>query len=501
MTRRINRRGNRAMQETKASESSGTAGVTGMPGLPETFEQTASQMAPRDMERATTETGMGSDLEARPAVESPEPSVSENYAYWRDHGGVWADEYDLRKQRQPYFHLQEIMIADYALRTAERLGCGAGRVHGRGNLRVLELGCGPGRHLRNLSRLPGIDVFGYDQSATMVSGMLRWTGPEWMAEHVTVGMPTGRLPFDDGSFDLVYTSEVLVHVRPEDLEGILLELVRVSRGQVLHIEPSDAAQICRVAHDGCWKHDLVAAYERMGRKADLLPGGYRLQIPTRVTIDPAAVVYTWPAHMLEMYRAFERDMEGTIEGTLAAMKSARAEAQRAGHAVHAANESANARLAERIAEVERLSTIVALEATQAATAREGAARLGERVHELELTLERRERMMSAKAAELSTALAEASALRTRLGESIQRIADLERAADEGQRVSATLGTRMAEVLAEVAQLRAEREADAQVFRAQSAELELEVMREKLASGHYRQLRERFLSAVGPLLRP
>jgi SAM-dependent methyltransferase len=434
------------------------------------------------------ETGMGAELEAKPVTEAQEPKVSENYAYWREHGGVWADEYALRKRRQPYFHLQEIMIADYALRTAER------RPAGLGNLRVLELGCGPGRHLRNLSRLPGIDVYGYDQSSAMVSGMLRWTGPEWIAEHVTVGMPTGRLPFEDGSFDLVYTSEVLVHVRPEDLEGILSELVRVSRGQVLHIEPSDAAQICRVAHDGCWKHDLVAAYERMGRKAESLPGGYRLQSPTRVAIDPAAVVYTWPAHMLEMYRAFERDMEGTIEGTLSAMEAARAEAERAGQAVHAANESANARLAERVVEVERLSAIVTLEATQGAAARESAARMTERVHELELTLERRERMMSAKAAELATVLAEASALRTRLGEATERISALERS-------GAAMASEVASLTAEVSSLRAEREADAQVFRARSTELELEVMREKLASGHYRQLRERFLGAVGPLLRP
>ena len=445
-----------------------------------TMTETAEESAP--------EMCMGAELEAKPVTEAQEPTVSENYAYWREHGGVWADEYALRKRRQPYFHLQEIMIADYALRTAER------RPAGLGNLRVLELGCGPGRHLRNLSRLPGIDVYGYDQSETMVSGMLRWTGPEWIKAHVTVGMPTGRLPFEDGSFDLVYTSEVLVHVRPEDLEGILSELLRVSRGQVLHIEPSDAAQICRVAHDGCWKHDLVAAYERMGRKAESLPGGYRLQSPTRVAIDPAAVVYTWPAHMLEMYRAFERDMEGTIEGTLSAMEAARAEAERAGQAVHAANESANARLAERVVEVERLSAIVTLEATQGAAARESAARMTERVHELELTLERRERMMSAKAAELATVLAEASALRTRLGEATERISALERS-------GAAMASEVASLTAEVSSLRAERAADAQVFRARSTELELEVMREKLASGHYRQLRERFLGAVGPLLRP
>ncbi len=82
--------------------------------------------------------------------------IAANYEYWREHGGGWASEYDQRKKDQIYYHIQEIMLTEYVGHHAPA--------------KVLEFGCGPGRHLRNLSRLPGIEVFGYDQSAAMVSG-------------------------------------------------------------------------------------------------------------------------------------------------------------------------------------------------------------------------------------------------------------------------------------------------------------------------------------------
>jgi ubiquinone/menaquinone biosynthesis C-methylase UbiE len=71
----------------------------------------------------------------------------------------------------------------------------------------------------------------------MVANALEWANRDWLDEHVTVGGPVGRLPYPDALFDIVFTSEVLVHVAPSDLDGILRELVRISRWQVLHLEP------------------------------------------------------------------------------------------------------------------------------------------------------------------------------------------------------------------------------------------------------------------------
>ncbi len=229
----------------------------------------------------------------------PEPKpVAANYRYWQEHGGTWAAEYDARKRDQVYYHIQEIMLTEYVRQHAPA--------------RVLELGCGPGRHLRNLARLPGIQVHGFDQSPTMVAGCLTWTDQAWLDSHVTLGSPTGRLPFADDEFDIVYTAEVLVHVRPEDLPGRLAEMLRVARRQVFHLETSPDYQLVSNEHDGCWYHDLCGAYERLGRRCERLPAGYVAHSPYRVIVDAAAPAWEWSPVVLDLLRRMEGDLSSTI---------------------------------------------------------------------------------------------------------------------------------------------------------------------------------------------
>ena len=128
-----------------------------------------------------------------------------NYLYWQTAGLEWESVYRQRKKRHPYLHIAEMMITDYIMHHAP--------------CQVLEWGCGTGRHLRNLLRLPGVEVFGHDQSDTMLQSGLRWASDSWKAQHVTVGAPTAQLPYADCSFDIVFTCEALLHTRPEDLEG------------------------------------------------------------------------------------------------------------------------------------------------------------------------------------------------------------------------------------------------------------------------------------------
>lgn len=223
-----------------------------------------------------------------------QPAVSANYRYWREHGHEWADEYDRRKTCTPYYHLQELMLTDYFARCAPA--------------KVLEFGCGVGRHLRNLVQIPGLDVHGYDQSSAMVSGCLRWTTQDWLDGHVSIGLPTGPLPFADGEFDVVYTAEVLLHSRPEDIETILRELVRVCRGHILHLETSPDYQLIRDEHDGCWTHDLVAAYARLGHRLERLEAGYVAHTPFRLALGTQGPQPAWPAAVLAVMRRAESDL-------------------------------------------------------------------------------------------------------------------------------------------------------------------------------------------------
>lgn len=224
--------------------------------------------------------------------------IAANYRYWREHGGEWVAEYNTRKKTQICYHIQEIMLTQYIAAHAPAS--------------VLEFGCGVGRHLRNLVQIPGVDPYGFDQSATMASGCATWAADAWIRDHITVGAPTGRLPYEDGQFDIVYSCEVLVHVRPGDLEGVLRELLRVSRRQVFHLEPAEHIVISDGDHDGCWKHDLVAAYERIGLRCELLPSGYPEHAPYRVwkpgCEPPVAEQWRWSPLTLSLYRRLASDI-------------------------------------------------------------------------------------------------------------------------------------------------------------------------------------------------
>jgi SAM-dependent methyltransferase len=99
--------------------------------------------------------------------------------------------------------------------------------------RVLDMGCGAGRHAFEMYRR-GADVIAFDQDADELAGVLELFGAMKEAGEVPDGAEADikegdalSLPFADGEFDRVVASEVLEHI-PED-EGAIAELVRVLR--------------------------------------------------------------------------------------------------------------------------------------------------------------------------------------------------------------------------------------------------------------------------------
>ena len=141
-------------------------------------------------------------------------------------------------------------------------------------------------------------------------------------------MPTGPLPYPDKHFDLVYSAEVLVHVRPDHVDGILKELVRVCRGHVFHLETSEHVVLYSGAHEGCWRHDLPAAYDRLGLSCEVLPSGSSAHTPYRVAVGQPAR-FTWSPALLEMYRRMERDIDEGFAKVAAEQRAAGVEQQQA----------------------------------------------------------------------------------------------------------------------------------------------------------------------------
>ena len=82
--------------------------------------------------------------------------------------------------------------------------------------RILDVGCGA-LGLRGLA--PELDITGTD-----LADRPRYPGPFVRAD------ATERLPFDDGAFDLAYSSSVVEHVRVERRAAFAAEVRRVARG-------------------------------------------------------------------------------------------------------------------------------------------------------------------------------------------------------------------------------------------------------------------------------
>jgi SAM-dependent methyltransferase len=205
-----------------------------------------------------------------------------------------------------------------------------------GPCKVLEFGCGFGRHLNYLRRIPGLDVHGCDQSPTMLAEAEKLIEKSWLAERTLRIEPRGELPYADKSFDVVYTASVLIHVRPEDVSAVLGELVRVARWHILHVEnrPTEEATMTSPEHSGCWAHPLVSLYGQMGLAVETLPEMGTLQGGYRVLLDgarPAPDVTSFAGRLLE---------------TETSILSARQQAQQQAAEAQAAIDSHLARIAQ-----------------------------------------------------------------------------------------------------------------------------------------------------------
>jgi len=95
-------------------------------------------------------------------------------------------------------------------------------------MRVLDAGCGSGRHLCEAFRTPGVEVAGVDLSRVdlcKAKGFLSLMAREQEGRWLVACADVTNLPFASGWFDVVVCSEVLEHVF--DNQAAVTELVRV----------------------------------------------------------------------------------------------------------------------------------------------------------------------------------------------------------------------------------------------------------------------------------
>lgn len=125
------------------------------------------------------------------------------------------------------------LSADELERFAAWLGVG-------GNSRLLDVGCGSGGPALRLAEQTGASVVGVDLLEEGIANGTRLARERGLADRVRFVQvdASGRLPFDDGSFDAVLSIDVMCHL-PNRLE-ILREWHRVTApgARVIYTDPT-----------------------------------------------------------------------------------------------------------------------------------------------------------------------------------------------------------------------------------------------------------------------
>lgn len=156
--------------------------------------------------------------------------------------------------------------------------------------RVLDLGCGAGRHAFEMYRR-GADVIAFDQDADELAGVRDLFVAMEQAGEVPAGAEADvkegdalALPFADGEFDRIVCAEVLEHI-PADTDAIR-ELVRVLRPggtlavsvprwlpEVINWKLSDDYHNAAGGHIRIYTdHELIDKITKAGRSNDGTPG-------------------------------------------------------------------------------------------------------------------------------------------------------------------------------------------------------------------------------------
>ncbi|WP_429037055.1 class I SAM-dependent methyltransferase [Bradyrhizobium elkanii] len=180
---------------------------------------------------------------------------------------------------------------------------------------VLEYGCGSGRILRLLRSIPGIEVFGADQSETMLREIGSWSrDADWSGRHVyRVDGREPHIPRPDRSIGVVLTNEALLHTPPDVLGGVLTELVRLARDFIIHIEPIIGEPLEHDDHFGCYAHDYAAFYRSRGLQVTVFPNSIGQQSIVLVEIGEKKVDYDLLRSHIDYYSSINQEVQSAYD--------------------------------------------------------------------------------------------------------------------------------------------------------------------------------------------
>ena len=102
----------------------------------------------------------------------------------------------------------------------------AERIH-----RVLDLGCGIGRHVIHMAK-SGFETYGLDSSEHGLAHCRKWLAAEGLRANLSLG-DIAELPYDSDLFDFVISWNVIYHATRTTMVEVLPEISRVMQSKAL----------------------------------------------------------------------------------------------------------------------------------------------------------------------------------------------------------------------------------------------------------------------------
>lgn len=96
----------------------------------------------------------------------------------------------------------------------------------RGVKRVLDLGCGSGRHIVYLAK-HSFEVYGIDISEHGIKIAKEWLKKEKVKANLKIGSIYKKLPYKDNFFDAIISIQVIHHARIKIIRKVIKEIKRI----------------------------------------------------------------------------------------------------------------------------------------------------------------------------------------------------------------------------------------------------------------------------------
>ena len=100
------------------------------------------------------------------------------------------------------------------------------RLREKGSDKVLDLGCGTGRHVVYLAQ-HGFSVYGLDNSPKAIKMTAEWLAQENLCADLQIQEMTETFPYEDRFFDAIVSIQVIHHADTASIKRIIGEIERV----------------------------------------------------------------------------------------------------------------------------------------------------------------------------------------------------------------------------------------------------------------------------------